>query len=479
MNEQEFLSLTGPRQRVYYRTVKVAVEYFDSMGNTVRLDGQLPEGRVKDLVVSAECDKTFMSGRLHGELRLVNALTGKPLLVEFYRNGVLDGLRTEYFEDGLVKTEQFFRNGKLDGPSKEYYDSGGLRIEDTYKDGLLLSRKEFRETAMLPGPAGGPGVDPQLTARFIVQAKERDFAPAPEQAHPADSVSAADLQDFEAFVAASAEPVQPVSAPPVPAPAQAAPPQPAAGPVEIVRKSTDDIRCYCVGDREVAREKLNKLGQPVDMGGLVPDGIVREYYKNNQLKFEEQWRGGKINGYRKKFDELGRIWAEESYRNDKLEGIVKIHNYFKDKVFEEEANFSEGQLHGSRKTYYPNGVLSVEEHYQRGKLDGPRKSYYEGGLVNTDENYKDDRLHGLRKRFYDTGKLWIEENYAEGKLEGSRRDYYPSGKLRFEEQYKNSQLHGKRIFYYDNGLPMFEEDYMYGRLTLRQEFKENRFRQVQ
>ncbi|HOX22221.1 MAG TPA: hypothetical protein PLL10_02055, partial [Elusimicrobiales bacterium] len=66
MNEQEFLSLTGPRQRIYYKTVKVAVEYFDSMGNTVRLDGLLPEGRVKDVTTSTECDKTFMAGRLHG-----------------------------------------------------------------------------------------------------------------------------------------------------------------------------------------------------------------------------------------------------------------------------------------------------------------------------------------------------------------------------------------------------------------------------
>ena len=54
-----------------------------------------------------------------------------------YKNGLRDGLTTEYFAYGIrkIKKETNYKNGKKNGISKEYNESGGLHYEVNFKNG--------------------------------------------------------------------------------------------------------------------------------------------------------------------------------------------------------------------------------------------------------------------------------------------------------------------------------------------------------
>ena len=71
---------------------------------------------------------------------------GKPKIVATYKNGVPEGVRREYNENGEVEKSYIFKNGKIiaegiltdsgkkQGLWKEYYENGSLKSEGNYKD---------------------------------------------------------------------------------------------------------------------------------------------------------------------------------------------------------------------------------------------------------------------------------------------------------------------------------------------------------
>ncbi|MDD4004991.1 MAG: hypothetical protein PHW69_07285 [Elusimicrobiaceae bacterium] len=409
-------------------------------GHVVNTEGTLPDGQITEYHASTIASKFISSTRLNGKTVMTDCATGAILSEENFQNGLLHGCRTLFYPDAKPRCVENYKHGKLDGSVKTYYPSGTLRFEDMYSNGEFISRSETPDGPAQPvkpadSSAGTPAPQPAPEA-----AEEQPAAPPVETSEPAD----------QAAVTKS----EPASAQP-----------------ELVRKTENNARIYYLGDKEIAREILSPAGDIIDRGGEIPDCIVNEFYPSGKPKVSESYRNGTLNGPRIKYDELGRVWAEETYLDGTLNGLVKIHNYFKDKVFEEEASFKNNKLDGMRKSYYPNGHISVAETYKDGLLDGIRKSYYENSRLNTEEMYEHDRLNGPRKRYYDNGQLWNEELYENGQLNGRRTDYYISGQVRLVENYKAGKLEGDRIFYYENGKPMYEETYTSGKLMNRKEFR--------
>ena len=97
-----------------------------------------------------------------------------------------------------------------------------------------------------------------------------------------------------------------------------------------------------------------------------------------------------------------------------------------------------------RKEYYPSGKLMAEWSYNNDKLNGISKSYYENGNVQTEETYKNGKLDGISKFYYTSGKLKADGIFKEGKKE-SLRLYNANGKLRAVMSYKDNKLNG-RVF---------------------------------
>ena len=45
-----------------------------------------------------------------------------------------EGLRKDYYENGVLKDKRFYKNDKLEGISKIYYPTGKLQVEVNFKD---------------------------------------------------------------------------------------------------------------------------------------------------------------------------------------------------------------------------------------------------------------------------------------------------------------------------------------------------------
>jgi antitoxin component YwqK of YwqJK toxin-antitoxin module len=54
-----------------------------------------------------------------------------------YKSGVLNGVRKEYFEDGVtLRLEVTYQDGELNGVAKEYYSNSQLKYQGTYNKGV-------------------------------------------------------------------------------------------------------------------------------------------------------------------------------------------------------------------------------------------------------------------------------------------------------------------------------------------------------
>lgn len=184
--------------------------------------------------------------------------------------------------------------------------------------------------------------------------------------------------------------------------------------------------------KEIARELCDETGKIVKTTGTIPDGIVKEYYKN------------------------GALLADYYYKGSKLEGTSK--GYFQDGTLRGEWNYKNGKLDGTLKNYYPNGKIQVEIEYKNDKRDGVTKTYNENGNLTYEFSYKDDEKEGISKSYYANGKIEKEYNYKDGERDGLSKTYYENGKLKSLETYKNGQIVSKMV--YDlNGNPISAKGY--------------------
>ncbi len=95
------------------------------------------------------------------------------------------------------------------------------------------------------------------------------------------------------------------------------------------------------------------------------------------------------------------------------DGNVKI--FYPNYQIKEERNYKKGLLNGVQKKYYENGKLDSEVNYKNGKRYGIAKIYDESGKLKYEANFKNDRAEGIGKRYYESGALWSEANHKNGK----------------------------------------------------------------
>ena len=75
-----------------------------------------------------------------------------------YKNGVLDGSYTAWYENGQKSLEANFNNGKLDGLETIWYENGQKKYELNWKDenddslrGRKIARRNLKETIRIIG----------------------------------------------------------------------------------------------------------------------------------------------------------------------------------------------------------------------------------------------------------------------------------------------------------------------------------------
>jgi len=129
--------------------------------------------------------------------------------------------------------------------------------------------------------------------------------------------------------------------------------------------------------------------------------------------------------------------SETSYKDGMLHGLVKY--WYRNQQVEHEANFKNGKLHGPYKKWYDNGQQSFVVFCEDGEFQGPSKSWYENGQQSTEVIYKDSEFHGLKRVWYEDGQLEAELTFSYGKMNGLVKRWNQNGQLEEEALFKDGE----------------------------------------
>ena len=153
---------------------------------------------------------------------------------------------------------------------------------------------------------------------------------------------------------------------------------------------------FFADQKEIARRTLNAQGDIIEESGNIPDGIVKEYYKNGALK------------------------AEVSYIKNRPQG--------------------------PEISYFKNGKVAFKANYQDGKLEGQYEKYYEGGQLREQGSFARRKLNGLQTMYYETGEKRLQQEYKSGMIEGISKTYDKKGNLGTESLWQNGKLISAKVF---------------------------------
>lgn len=235
-----------------------------------------------------------------------------------------------------------------------------------------------------------------------------------------------------------------------------------------VLKSTKSSNSFYINGKEVAEETISSNGASLEVLGVIPDGEVKEFDENGQIKTEAHYKNNKLNGEMRRFADNGDLLSQEQYKDGLLNGKAEYLTYTKEGVVVSKCTYKNARLEGERTVSVkgaPKGRFLIKENYQNGKLHGERKTFYADGEVETREHFEEGKLHGEREIFFPTGEIWYRENYNNGKLDGERFSYSPNGKVHLEEFYTDGLLEGRRRVFSETGELLACEEYHWGALV--------------
>lgn len=185
--------------------------------------------------------------------------------------------------------------------------------------------------------------------------------------------------------------------------------------------------------------------------------LWRYYYKNMQVKREEMYENGMLNGIVKEYNREGKLIIIENYLGGKLEiGNEKT------------------VLLDIRRKYHEDGSISEQGTYLEGKKEGIFREYdNEGAIINSFVYKSDVKLgHGLVNKgglyegeweeFYDSGELKGKGNYLNGLKEGLWLYYFRNKKIAQKGRYKEGKVSSNWTWYYENGIIKREESFRRG-----------------
>jgi len=192
---------------------------------------------------------------------------------------------------------------------------------------------------------------------------------------------------------------------------------------------------------------------------------------NGQLKSEQNYKNGKLDGKWIKYQDAGYKngellksikTSEESFKDGEQNG-KSIDYYWNGKV-KSESNYKDDKKNGESIEYYENGQLSYETNFKDGLKEGKSIDYYENGQIRHESNYKDGLKVGKSIGYDIDGQIESEENYKDGRRDGKVIEYYENRQIKYETNFKDGLKEGKSIDYYENGQILGSNNYKDGKL---------------
>jgi antitoxin component YwqK of YwqJK toxin-antitoxin module len=103
----------------------------------------------------------------------------------------------------------------------------------------------------------------------------------------------------------------------------------------------------------------------------------------------------------------------------------------------EEANYVGGKYNGNRILYYEVGDTQIVETYQLGSFEGRYKLFYPNGKLKMTGFYRNNSMNGLWYQYFETGELREEVTFKDNNENGSFKEFHKNGVVSVEGNYKN------------------------------------------
>lgn len=242
------------------------------------------------------------------------------------------------------------------------------------------------------------------------------------------------------------------------------------GTVQIVYKYHNDFMI----DREFINQTDNKG---------VKQGVWREYFDNDNIKTEENYKNGLLNGYAREYTQAGKMISSKFYENGKLietggdqEIIAEVKNEY-DSLGNllKSGSYLNNIPVGTHRKYQPGKpIVEVKEFNNSGQVvsagvtdeKGTKEEFwqffYAGGQVRLEGNYKNDKRSGIWKFYFPEGKLEQSGSYLNGLESGLWTWYFPNGSIRREENYLRGKEDGLSTEYDEAGVILAQGEYIEG-----------------
>ena len=211
-------------------------------------------------------------------------------------------------------------------------------------------------------------------------------------------------------------------------------------------------------------------------------GVWKEFYDNENVKWEGEYSYGKRDGYFKEFDIKGNLLKIEKYRNDELiidaPELINYEvrtNYYKNGKVKIVQSYKDNIPEGIRREYTPEGIITKSFIFkngiiigegvvdEKGMRQGPWKDFYESSEKEAEGIYLNNLRQGEWKFYFKNGKIEQTGKYnTDGKPDGKWKWYYESGNLRKEDNFKNGVFNGNHVELSDSGKVIVKGDYIDG-----------------
>jgi antitoxin component YwqK of YwqJK toxin-antitoxin module len=142
------------------------------------------------------------------------------------------------------------------------------------------------------------------------------------------------------------------------------------------------------------------------------DGVTRNFGPDGTALVEKLYIGGHLVGYRS----VATSQKKEEWKSFTGNASIVVAYENGKKAYEEQ--YKGGVLNGPKRIYYPDGNLYSEFNYVLGDYHGEYRVYHPNGKLREKGTYKFDELNGTVEKYNEDGSMYMSEQYIMGVRNG-------------------------------------------------------------
>lgn len=304
--------------------------------------------------------------------------------------GKKTGVWRTYYGDGTIKTEATYKNGVLNGIYKSYKKNGEMRLLTRFEEGVedKEAKKElninYYKTFHDNGKIHLFGLLKDGKKNGIIREYGRQGNIINGYLYDMDTLRAEGIIDKKGEYQGRWKIYYP------------------SGKVRAIGKYYNNLKdstwVYFYRDSTVEQKGKFDRGTHVD--------YWRWYFKNGDLRKEEYYRRGKLEGETIEYDSSRNVIVRGEY----LDGLKEGEWFYDVGDHTEEGQYTMGLKTDEWKHFYPDGTLKFKGEYRDGEPIGVHKYYYSNGVKSKKGNYIRGQKDGTWKTY---NKMGEKEHYVQ------------------------------------------------------------------